>query len=287
MLPWTTPAFSALLDLALEEDLGRGDCTTLAVTSAQTRGEALLVAREDLTVAGIPVAEAVFKRVDPSLGFTALVTEGARVAQGTPLAAVEGRADTLLQAERTALNFLQRLCGVATLTTRFVKAVGEHVRVADTRKTTPGYRALEKYAVRIAGGSNHRADLASGVLIKDNHIALAGGIREALRHARKHATHSVRVEIEVDTLEQLDEVLEETRDAGGCDIVLLDNFSNTDLAIALEKLSASPRRPLVEISGGITLETIGERAVTGVDIISVGALTHSAVAVDIGLDIAP
>jgi nicotinate-nucleotide pyrophosphorylase (carboxylating) len=196
------------------------------------------------------------------------------------VATYRGAAAALLSGERTALNFLQRLSGVATLTRTFVAAAqGTSLRITDTRKTTPGFRLLEKYAVRMGGGSNHRFDLGSGVLIKDNHVALAGSVSEAVRRAKGRVPHSLNIEVEVDTMAQLDEAL-----AADVDIVLLDNFTDADLGRAMARLRAVKPRPLVEVSGGVTLVRIPELARAGVDLVSVGALTHSAPAVDLALD---
>jgi nicotinate-nucleotide pyrophosphorylase (carboxylating) len=275
-----TPAVEQLIALALEEDLGRGDVTSAAVLDAGARAEADIAAREPLVVAGLEVAAAVFRRVDAGLTVTARMIDGEAAAAGAVLASVAGPAAALLAAERTALNFLQRLCGVATATRSFVEAAGGTVRVTDTRKTTPGFRLLEKEAVRAGGGANHRFDLGSGVLIKDNHLAVAGSIAEAVRRARLHAPHALRVEVEVDSLTQLDEALD-----AGADIVLLDNFAPPDVAEAVRRVRVRSPRPLVEVSGGVTLARLPALARAGVDLISVGALTHSARAVDIGLDV--
>jgi nicotinate-nucleotide pyrophosphorylase (carboxylating) len=280
-MPSLTPAIATLIDLALEEDLGRGDVTSAAVLAPGARAEADLVAREPLVVAGLEVAAAVFRRVDPALAVTLAVADGHPAAAGSTLASVSGPAASLLAAERTALNFLQRLCGVATATRAFVDAAaGSGLRVTDTRKTTPGFRLLEKQAVRAGGGANHRFDLGSGVLIKDNHLAVAGSVREAIRRARLAAPHGLRVEVEVDTLTQLDEALD-----AGADIVLLDNFTLPQIEEGVRRVRARTPRPLVEVSGGVTLARLPELARTGVDLVSVGALTHSARAVDIGLDV--
>jgi nicotinate-nucleotide pyrophosphorylase (carboxylating) len=276
-----TPAVEKLIDLALEEDLGRGDVTTTAVLDPDGVAEADLVAREPLVVAGLAVAAAVFRRVDADLVVSIRIVDGEDAAAGDTLASVYGRAASVLAGERTALNFVQRLSGVATLTRAFVQAAGNSgLLVTDTRKTTPGFRLLEKQAVRAGGGRNHRFDLGSGVLIKDNHLAVAGSIREAIRRARAGAPHGLRVEIEVDTLAQLDEALE-----GGADIVLLDNFGLPEIEEGVRRVRASAHRPLVEVSGRVTLARIPELARAGVDLVSVGALTHSARAVDIGLDV--
>ena len=276
-----TPAVMRLIELAIEEDLGRGDATTLAVILPGTKAAAHLVARQRLTVAGLEVAAAVFHRIDPSIAIDTQIPDGAETSPGTRIATYRGSAAALLAGERTALNFLQRLSGVATLARAFAAAAqGTSLRITDTRKTTPGFRLLEKYAVRVGGGSNHRFDLGSGVLIKDNHVAIAGSVTEAVRRAKGRVPHSLNIEVEVDTLAQLDEALD-----AGVAIVLLDNFSAADLEKALARVRSAQPRPLVEVSGGVTLARIPELARAGVDLVSVGALTHSAPAVDLALDI--
>ncbi|MCW5836564.1 MAG: carboxylating nicotinate-nucleotide diphosphorylase [Labilithrix sp.] len=271
----------AVVVRALEEDLGAGDVTTEACVSEDQRATASGVARKDLVACGIPVAGRVFATVDPSVRFTAEVAEGARVKAGAVLFTVEGRARSLLTGERVALNLVQRMCGVATATARYVAALpeGTKTRITDTRKTTPGLRLLERYAVRRGGGHNHRNDLGSAVLIKDNHIVAAGGVRTAVERARARAPHTSKIECEVDSLEQLEEAL-----VAGADIVLLDNMDTETVEEAVRRTRG---RALLEASGGITLERVGELARAGVDAISVGALTHSTPAADIGLDFAP
>jgi nicotinate-nucleotide pyrophosphorylase (carboxylating) len=275
-----TPAVMQLIDLALEEDLGRGDVTSQAVIDPASTAVAHLVARQGLTLAGLDLAAAVFRRLDPSIAVESFLADGEEAKPGTGVATYRGSAAVLLAGERTALNFVQRLSGIATQTRRYVEAAqGSGLRITDTRKTTPGFRTLEKYAVRMGGGSNHRFDLGSGVLIKDNHLAVAGSVAQAIRHAKARVPHSLKIEVEVDTLAQLDEALAE-----GVDIVLLDNFSNEDLKTALVAVGKAKVRPLVEVSGGVTLARIPELARLGVDLVSVGALTHSASAVDLALD---
>jgi nicotinate-nucleotide pyrophosphorylase (carboxylating) len=269
-----------LIELAIEEDLGRGDPTTQAVIPPGTMAAAHLVARQPLTVAGLEVAAAVFRRIDPSIAIDAKISDGAEAQPGARIATYRGSAAALLAGERTALNFLQRLSGVATLARAFaVAAKATSLRITDTRKTTPGFRLLEKYAVRIGGASNHRFDLGSGILIKDNHVAIAGSVSEAVRRAKGRVPHSLNIEVEVDTLAQLDEAL-----AVGVAIVLLDNFSPADLETAMARVRTAQPRPLVEVSGGVTLARIPEIARAGVDLVSVGALTHSAPAVDLSLE---
>jgi nicotinate-nucleotide pyrophosphorylase (carboxylating) len=280
-MPEMTPAVAALIDLALEEDLGRGDVTSTAVLDPRATAEADLVARERLVVAGLAVAAAVFQRVDRTIAVELLAADGDELAPDGRAATVRGRASSLLAAERTALNFVQRLSGIATLSRRYHEAVrGTGLRVTDTRKTTPGFRQLEKEAVRAGGAANHRFDLGSGVLIKDNHLAVAGSIAEAVLRARASAPHGMKIEVEVDSLDQLDAALQ-----AGADIVLLDNFSAADIEEAMRRVRARSPRPLVEVSGGVTLARLPELARAGVDLASVGALTHSARAMDLALDI--
>jgi nicotinate-nucleotide pyrophosphorylase (carboxylating) len=277
-----THAVRRLIDLALEEDLGRGDVTTQAVIDAGATATAHLVAREPLVLAGLGVCTTVFQRVDATISVVELAKDGAHLGPGAHAATYTGSAASLLAAERTALNFVQRLSGIATLARAFVDAAaGTSLRIADTRKTTPGFRLLEKYAVRVGGASNHRFDLGSGVLIKDNHVAVAGGVGEAVRRTRGKIPHGLKIEVEVDSLEQLDEALN-----AGADIILLDNFSLADIAKAVAKAASCKPKPLLEVSGGVTLKTIANLARTGVDIVSAGALTHSAPAMDLALDIA-
>jgi nicotinate-nucleotide pyrophosphorylase (carboxylating) len=264
---------------ALAEDLSGGDITTEATVPKTARAIARARAKSPLVVAGGAVFARVFYEVDPGLRVELMVHDGQRAEPATVLWEVEGSARSILMAERTALNFAQRLCGIATLTRRFVDAVpaGSALRVVDTRKTTPGLRALERYAVRCGGGHNHRNDLGSAVLIKDNHIAAAGGIASAIAGARQHAAHTSRIEVEVESLSALEEALK-----AGADIVMLDNFAAQDIELAVKLCSG---RALVEVSGGVTLERIAELARAGVDVVSSGALTHSAPAADISLDL--
>lgn len=272
-----SPAVEALVALALEEDLGRGDVTSEAIFAAADTSSGQIVAKEPLVVAGVEVAAAVFARVDRETRFVPRLEDGARADKGAIVAVVEGRTRGVLSAERTALNFLQRLSGVATLTRRFVDAVaGTGAKIIDTRKTTPGWRLLDKEAVRAGGGTNHRLDLAAGVLIKDNHVAACGGVKQAVERARARAPHSLRVEVEVTAIGQIEEAL-----AAGADIVLLDNFVPADVATAVKQIA---RRALVEVSGRMNLETVRAYAEAGPDLISIGALTHSARAVDLSLE---
>lgn len=264
---------------ALEEDLGRaGDVTTQATIPATASATAIIAAREDGVVAGLPLAQEAFRLLNAGVLFEPRVDDGAHVARTDVIARVSGPARAILSAERVALNYLGRLSGVATLTSRFAARIAHtNAKVCDTRKTTPGLRAFEKYAVRCGGGANHRFGLDDAVLIKDNHIAVAGGVVAALRAAKAHVGHLVKIEIEVDTLEQLREALHE-----GADAVLLDNMSLQELREAVSLIGG---RLTSEASGGVTFETIAQIAETGVDLISVGALTHSAPALDLGLDI--
>ena len=281
--PWYTPAVQKLLDLALEEDAGRGDVTSASVIDDGQEAEADIIAKERLVVCGLGIAEAVFTRFDWRTRLRARVADGDPVTPGTLVATVRGPAQSLLAGERVALNFMQHLSGIATLTQTFVAAAeGAKVRITDTRKTTPGVRALEKYAVRVGGGHGHRADLSSGILIKDNHVALVGSVREAVRRARANAPHSLRVEVEVDSLTDVDEALE-----AGAEALLLDNFATRDIIEAVKRIRDRAPRTLIEVSGGVTLDRMRELAKTGADIISVGSLTHSARAVDLSLEARP
>jgi nicotinate-nucleotide pyrophosphorylase (carboxylating) len=276
-----TPSYliDQLVDLALGEDLAGGDITSEATVPETSRAIARAVAHSPLTVCGGDLFARVFYRVDPGVRVERKVSEGEQAKPNDVLWIAEGATRSLLMAERTALNFAQRMSGIATLTRRYVSALpaGALTRIVDTRKTTPGLRFLERYAVRTGGAHNHRDNLGSAVLIKDNHIVAAGGVREAIERAYKHAPHSSRIEIEVESLAMLDEAL-----AAGADVVLLDNFAPDQVAVAVQRAHG---QALVEVSGGITLERIPALAAAGVDVISVGALTHSAPAADIGLDI--
>ncbi|HEY3500020.1 MAG TPA: carboxylating nicotinate-nucleotide diphosphorylase [Polyangiaceae bacterium] len=270
-----------VVENALREDLSAGDVTSEAVVPEKARALARAVARQPLVVCGGDVFARVFYLVDPGVRVERKLAEGARAAPGDVLWVAEGGARSLLAAERTALNFAQRLSGIATLTARFVAAVppDSALRVVDTRKTTPGLRALERYAVRTGGGKNHRDNLGSAILIKDNHVAAAGEIGRAIGLARARAPHVTRVEVEVESLEALDQAL-----AAGADIVMLDNFRPEAIGEAVRRARG---RAIVEVSGGVTLERIAELARAGVDVVSVGALTHSAPAADISLDLEP
>lgn len=264
-----SPLVARAVEAALEEDLGAaGDITTDSIVPENARGEARIVARQAGIVAGLDLAEAAFKALDPDARFERVVQDGGKVAAGGTIARVSGKTRALLTAERTALNFLGRLSGIATLTSAFVAAVeGTGARIAATRKTTPGLRALEKYAVMAGGGAPHRFGLYDAVLVKDNHIAAAGGLAEALQTLRARVGHLVEIEVEVDRLDQLAEALNFPIDA-----VLLDNMDVKTLTQAVALVGG---RVETEASGGVSLETVREIAETGVDVISVGALTHS------------
>ncbi|HPU00891.1 MAG TPA: carboxylating nicotinate-nucleotide diphosphorylase [Bacillota bacterium] len=268
----------AVVTMALEEDLKYGDVTTEAIVSPQATGVGCIYAREKGVIAGLPLAECAFMELDDNLECTRLVEEGAHVEAGQPLMRVCGRLRALLSAERTALNFLQRLSGIATMTAAWVKELeGYPARLADTRKTTPGLRVLEKYAVRVGGGVNHRFSLGSGILIKDNHISAAGGIAAAVSAVRQRASFIWRIEVEVTTLEELEEAL-----AAGAELILLDNMDTPTIRKAVEITAG---RALLEASGNIGFERLREIAATGVDYISCGALTHSYRALDIHMSL--
>ena len=273
-------AISEAVQRALEEDLGRaGDVTSIATIPENTRAHAVLIARQAGTIAGLPLAVATFQSLSTDINIQPHCRDGAAVAAGVHLLTISGPARAVLASERTALNFVGRLSGVATLTAEFVRhTAGTALRICCTRKTTPGLRALEKYAVRCGGGFNHRFGLDDAILIKDNHIAVAGGVRPVLERARRHAGHLVKIEIEVDTLAQLKEVL----DTGLADVVLLDNMG---LATLREAVKMAAGRVVLEVSGGVTQKSIAAIAATGVQYASSGALTHSAPNFDVALDI--
>lgn len=267
-----------LVRATLLEDLGRaGDITTDAIVPAEARGQTRLVARQPGVLAGLDLARLAFRLVDPEIRFQSLLADGARLEAGSEIARIEGPARGMLTAERTALNFLGHLSGVATGTASIADAIAHtRCRVTCTRKTMPGLRAVQKYAVRVGGGSNHRYGLDDAVLIKDNHVAFAGGVSQALARARASVGHMVKIELEVDTLAQLDEAL-----AAGVDVILLDNMDNATLREAVRRVDG---RAITEASGRITPETAPGIAETGVDLMAVGWLTHSARVLDIGLD---
>ena len=265
---------------ALAEDLGRaGDVTSIATIPETTAARAVVVARKAGTIAGLPLLASCFTRLAPNVEIAAKARDGDAVAAKTPLMTIAGPARAVLSAERAALNFLGHLSGIATATAAYVRKIGNaKTRICCTRKTTPGLRALEKYAIRCGGGFNHRFGLDDAILIKDNHIAVAGGIRPVLERARAAAGHLVKIEIEVDSLEQLQEVLA----TGLADVVLLDNFDITSMKKAVAMVDG---KLVIEASGGVTLDNIAEIAATGVDYASSGALTHSAPSLDVALDI--
>jgi nicotinate-nucleotide pyrophosphorylase (carboxylating) len=270
----------ALIETALKEDLGSGDLTTRLTVPEGQRARGTFIAKQALVVAGLPVAVEVFRVLEPSVVWEEVVEEGAEVGPGTRLAVASGRAVTLLAGERVALNFLQRLSGIATLTRRVrAEVAGLQVDVLDTRKTTPGLRSLEKYAVRVGGGRNHRLRLDDGILIKNNHLRLAGGIRAALKNALRHRPPGMLIEVEVANLAELDEAL-----AAGAEALLLDNMTPAEVRRCVERAAGRAR---LEVSGGISAANIRAYAETGVDAVSVGALTHSAPAADIHFLIEP
>lgn len=265
-----------IIENALMEDIHTGDITTLAVVRENRKMRARLKAKEAMMLAGIEVAARVFHILDPDITFTAHFSDGDLLDSGDMIAEIVGDASLLLQGERVALNLLQRMCGVATQTAQYVQAVtGTKARVVDTRKTTPGLRMLEKYAVRVGGGINHRTGLYDGVLIKENHIAAAGGITAAISRARAYIPHTLKIEVETETLAEVGEAL-----TAGADIIMLDNMDVTTMREAVAMIGG---KVLAEASGGVNLTTVREIAETGVDIISVGALTHSVRAMDISM----
>lgn len=273
---WNVLEVAEIIKRALQEDIGSGDVTTMATVPAGITRRAELVAKEDFTLAGIDVARRVFTTLDSDVAFEALKVDGSRVQRGDVLAWIKADARILLQGERVALNLLQRMSAVATMTARFVAAVAHtDAIIVDTRKTTPGLRVLDKYAVRMGGGQNHRTSLYDGVLIKENHIAAAGGISAAVAGARRSAPHTLKIEVETETMDDVREALE-----AGADIIMLDNMSLEQMKEAVELIG---ERALTEASGGVNLDTVADIAATGVDLISVGALTHSSGAVDISM----
>jgi len=273
-----TPRTEHLIDLALEEDAALGDLTSRAIFPPTHRSHALIKAKESLVLCGVEIAARTFTRLDPSIEIERAARDGDPLAAGAPVLRVSGPTVALLTAERTALNFLQRLSGIATQARRYAAAVeGTGVRIVDTRKTTPAWRALEKYAVRCGGAHNHRATLGEHVLIKDNHIAAAGSLTRAVALCRDAAPHGARIEVEAATLAQVKEAVR-----AAADIILLDNMTPKQIAAAVAVIGGAA---LVEVSGGVTYETLRDYALPGVDLISIGALTHSARAADLSLDI--
>ncbi len=274
-------ATEKLIKMALEEDLGSGDVTTLSTVPPGTVARALIKTKQDCVAAGMQVLGLVFRTLDPSLKIEARVADGERLHAGDPLLAVTGNVISILMAERVALNFVQRLCGIATLTACYVKAVaGYSAEIVDTRKTTPGWRSLEKYAVQVGGARNHRHGLFDGILIKDNHIRAAGTVTDAVNHAVAMAPHGLKIEVEAADLDQVKEAAR-----AGADIILLDNMDEDQLREAVAFIRAEYPAIKLEASGGIVLGNVARVAACGVDFISVGALTHSAPAIDISLDL--
>ena len=263
---------------ALEEDLGLGDITTDSIIGSDIVGKAVLETREDIVLAGLPVFMRVFSILDPDITFETFYKDGQKVPSGEIICSLNGSMASILKAERTALNLIQRMSGIATLTSKYVlKAASDKVRILDTRKTIPGLRLLDKYAVPMGGGCNHRFGLFDGILIKDNHIAVAGSIKKAVEAAKKNAPHGIKIEVEAEDIEGVMAAVE-----AGADIILLDNMSPDRMKEAVGLVAG---RILLEASGGITLDNIEEVAATGVDMISIGALTHSVKAVDLSLEI--
>ena len=274
----TLPLLAQLIDMALAEDIGAGDITTDYLVSCHSQGRGIIVAKEDIVLCGLDIAKTVFRRLDPEVCLQSAYEDGAEIACGEAVLVLEGSLKALLTAERPALNFLQHLSGIATNVRTYVKALKHsRVRLVDTRKTTPGWRVLEKYAVRMGGAHNHRMGLFDGILIKDNHIAACGGIRQAVASAKKQISHLIKIEVEVSDLSGVHEALE-----SGVDVIMLDNM---DIPHIREAVSVIQNRAIVEVSGGVTLKHLAELAKTGVDLISVGALTHSARAVDLSMRI--
>lgn len=276
--PLDPGVYRELVRRALAEDFGWGDVTTEGTIDAQQKARAIILAKAPCVIAGLEVASEAFRQLDPSVAVTVHRADGSACETGTTVAEYVGHASGLLTAERTALNFLQRLSGIATLTRRFVDAAAGRITVLDTRKTTPLFRALEKYAVRAGGGVNHRSGLDDGILIKDNHVRLAGGVVNAVNRMRQRP-REMAIEVEAQSLQQVDDAL-----SAGADIILLDNLSTADIITAVKKCRG---RAKTEISGGVTLDRMPELAATGADYVSIGALTHSAPAIDLSFEIEP
>ncbi|PCN43086.1 nicotinate-nucleotide diphosphorylase (carboxylating) [Brevibacillus laterosporus] len=275
---WNKRELQRKIEEWLFEDVGHGDITTMSTIPADEKGTGILYAKKSGLIAGLDIAEQVFHTVDHELSFQRFVTEGSQVQKGDVIAEVTGSVQAILTGERLALNLLQRLSGIATRTQLFVKEISHtQARIVDTRKTTPGLRLLEKYAVRVGGGHNHRFALYDAVMIKDNHSKGAGGIKEAVRKAREAIPHTMKIEVEAESLMQVQEALE-----AGADIIMLDNMSCDMMREAVQIISG---KAIIEASGGVTLETVRAIAETGVDVISVGGLTHSVAALDISLDL--
>jgi nicotinate-nucleotide pyrophosphorylase (carboxylating) len=276
--PMDPALYREVVRRALAEDLGWGDVTTDAIVPGELRARGVILCKSECVIAGIDIAAEAFKQLDPGCSFDPKQKDGARCAPGDTVAEVHGQAAAMLTAERTALNFLQRLSGIATLTRRFVDATGGRITILDTRKTTPTLRALEKYAVRAGAGTNHRAGLDDGILIKDNHIRLAGGVAEAVSRM-KEADAEMPIEVEAQSLAQVDEAI-----AAGADIILVDNLPIEQVREAVARIRG---RAKVELSGGVTLDRLPELAKTGADYVSIGALTHSAPAADLSFELEP
>ncbi len=271
-------SIESLIELALAEDIGTGDITTEATVSTTQKGIGVIVVEDDGVIAGLPVVERVFQKIDPSLEFRKFVADSDRVRKMTPIAEVRGSVKPILTGERTALNFLQRLSGTATMTAQFVELAEKYdVQITDTRKSTAGWRAVQKYAVSMGGGNNHRFGLFDGILIKDNHIIAAGSVSRAVKKAKFTAPHTMKIEVEVETPDQVEEAMSE-----GADILLLDNMPVELMRTTVEKVAG---RVLIEASGNVTIDKVDAVAATGVDLISVGALTHSAIPLDMSLDL--
>lgn len=265
----------------LQEDIATGDISSIATIPMDHQSKGILHVKETGLVAGLPIVELIFLEVDSELRFTTCVEEGSLAVKGTIIAEVSGRTHSILMAERLALNLLQRLSGIATKTQSFVDALdGLPVRLADTRKTTPGLRSLEKYAIRVGGGYNHRFGLYDAVMIKDNHIKASGGITNAIHTARKRIPHTMKIEVETENMLQVEEAL-----GAGADIIMLDNMSPPNMSIAVRRIREVATHIVIEASGGVSLETLKSIALTGVDVISVGSLTHSIRSLDISLDL--
>ncbi len=273
-----SPQIKKIIQAALSEDIGTGDITTQATVSPVRKGSARAIAKEDFVVAGLDIFEAAFHLLDPKIKVKKFIDDGCRVKKGTVIAEVSGRLAAILQAERVALNYFQRMSGIATLTAKYVEAVrGTRAKILDTRKTVPGLRLLDKMAVRLGGGTNHRTGLYDGVLIKDNHIEAAGGITDAVNAQRKKLPCALKIEVETKNMREVKEAL-----ACGVDIIMLDNMTNDAMKKAVDFVAG---RALLEASGNVSLERVYEIAATGVDYISVGELTHSVRAADISLKV--
>lgn len=276
-----TKQFQAIVRRALREDIGRGDITTNAIVSETDRALGIIFAKEEGILCGVDIAKNVFEHIDDTIDFQIQLTDGSELSPGVTIAIMIGKATTCLKGERTALNFLQHLSGIATVTKQFVDRANGKIKILDTRKTTPGLRLMQKYAVRVGGGLNHRFGLHDMIMIKDNHIQLAGGISEAVKRVRSQKSKKF-IEVEVKTIEELKEALENRVDR-----IMLDNMHGAQIVKAVDLIRSSGTDTEIELSGGVALESIGELAASGADFISVGALTHSARALDIALKMKP